>query len=105
MGGLRFVLRPLLLPALIASAVIALDFSIDNFVISYWLSCGTGWRHRARGHLQRHSPQSQPTHHALALLTVAVTLLILATGFLLYRHSSRGGTPANADLDLGAGLP
>ena len=38
--SIRLILLPLLLPAIIASAAIVFAISIDDFVISYWLSAG-----------------------------------------------------------------
>ena len=40
--ALQKVLLPLLLPAIVASAAIVFAISIDDFVISYYLSCGAG---------------------------------------------------------------
>ena len=37
---LRLVLLPLLLPAILSSLMIVFAISIDDFVISQWLSCG-----------------------------------------------------------------
>ena len=39
------VLLPLLMPAIVASAAIVFALSIDDFVISFWLSNGGGTGH------------------------------------------------------------
>jgi len=86
----RFVLLPLLLPAIIASLTITFALSLDNFVISYYLSCGAGCDtvpvvvyNSARG-------GPSPSANAIASLTAGVTLITLTTGFLLYRLTSHG---------------
>ena len=50
---LRLVLLPLLLPAIFSSLMIVFAISIDDFVISQWLSCGARLRHDSDPHLQR----------------------------------------------------
>ena len=50
---LRLVLLPLLLPAILSSLMIVFAISIDDFVISQWLSCGAAMRHDPDPHLQR----------------------------------------------------
>jgi spermidine/putrescine transport system permease protein len=49
------VLLPLLTPAIVASAAIVFALSIDDFVISFWLSSGGGPRDGADADLRRHA--------------------------------------------------
>ena len=88
--SVRFVLLPLLLPALIASLTVTFALSIDNFVISYYLSCGGGCDtvpvviyNSARG-------GPGPSTNAIASVTAGITLITLTIGFLLYRLTSHG---------------
>jgi spermidine/putrescine transport system permease protein len=88
--ALRLVLFPLLLPAIIASIAITFAISIDDFVISYYLSCGGGCDtvpiiiySTARG-------GPLPSTNAIASIMVFLTLLTVVLGYAFYRIFTRG---------------
>jgi spermidine/putrescine transport system permease protein len=92
--ALRLALLPMLVPAIVASAIIVFAISMDDFVISAFLSSGTSTdtvpvRIYATG---RTAPT--PALNALATLTLALTIVIAAVGFLLWRgvRAARGQT-------------
>jgi spermidine/putrescine transport system permease protein len=103
-AALRLVLLPLLLPAIIAGIAITFAISIDDFVISYYLSCGGACDtvpiiiySSARG-------GPQPSTNAIASIMVFLTLITVMAGYLLYRAFTRGerGTSSAMASDLGA---
>lgn len=91
---LRLVLFPLLMPAIFSSLMIVFAISIDDFVISQWLSCGAGCDTipiRIYG-ATRAAPL--PSVNALAALMVYFTLAALGAAYLLFRLMTRGERPA-----------
>ena len=90
---LRLVLLPLLMPAIFSSLMIVFAISIDDFVISQWLSCGAGCDTipiRIYG-ATRAAPL--PSVNALAALMVYFTLAALGLAYLLFRFMTRGERP------------
>jgi spermidine/putrescine transport system permease protein len=92
--AVRLALLPMLVPAIVASAIIVFAISMDDFVISAFLSSGTDTdtvpvRIYGTG---RTAPT--PALNALASLTLAATIVIAAAGFVLWRivRSTRGQT-------------
>src|SRR5262245_54464551 len=92
--ALRLALLPMLVPAIVASGIIVFAISMDDFVISAFLSSGTSTdtvpvRIYATG---RTAPT--PALNALATLTLVITILISLVGFLLWRgvRAARGQT-------------
>jgi spermidine/putrescine transport system permease protein len=92
--ALRLALLPMLVPAIVASAIIVFAISMDDFVISAFLSSGTSTdtvpvRIYATG---RTAPT--PALNALATLTLMLTVVIAVVGFLLWRgvRAARGQT-------------
>jgi spermidine/putrescine transport system permease protein len=84
------VLLPLLMPAIVASIAIVFALSIDDFVISYWLSCGAGCDTVP---IQIYAATRQaplPSTNAIASILSAITLLAVILGYLGYRFFSRG---------------
>lgn len=88
--ALRLVLMPLLLPAIIASVAITFAISIDDFVISYYLSCGGSCDtvpiviySTARG-------GPLPSTNAIASIMVFLTLATVVLGYVFYRIFTRG---------------
>jgi spermidine/putrescine transport system permease protein len=82
--AIRLALLPMLWPAIVASGIIVFAISMDDFVISQFLSSGTNTdtvpvRIYATG---RTAPT--PALNALATLTLAVTIAFAALGFLLW---------------------
>ena len=92
---LRLVLFPLLMPAIFSSLMIVFAISIDDFVISQWLSCGAGCDTipiRIYG-ATRAAPL--PSVNALAALMVYFTLAALGAAYLLFRVMTRGERPSH----------
>jgi spermidine/putrescine transport system permease protein len=83
--SLRLALLPMLTPAIVASAIVVFAISMDDFVVSAFLSSGTNTdtvpvRIYGTG---RTAPT--PALNALATLTLVITILIAAVAFLLWR--------------------
>jgi spermidine/putrescine transport system permease protein len=92
--SLRLALLPMLTPAIVASAIIVFAISMDDFVVSAFLSSGTNTdtvpvRIYGTG---RTAPT--PALNALATLTLAITVAIALVGFLLWKvvRAARGQT-------------
>ena len=89
--AVRLVLVPLLMPAILSSTLIVFALSIDDFVVTQYMSSNSSTTtipmylySNARG------GTSTPALNALATILVAVTLLGIAIAFLVYRLFSRG---------------
>ncbi|MFN8160797.1 MAG: ABC transporter permease [Solirubrobacterales bacterium] len=94
--ALRTILLPLLLPALLASAMIVFALSIDDFVVTQYMSSDESTTTipmylyaNARG------GSTTPALNALATILVLVTLLGIAAAYLILRMFSRRGTAAS----------
>jgi spermidine/putrescine transport system permease protein len=92
--AVRLALLPMLVPAIVASAIVVFAISMDDFVISQFLSSGTHTdtvpvRIYGTG---RTAPT--PALNALATLTLAFTIVVALGGYLLWRgvRAARGGT-------------
>jgi len=90
---LRLVLFPLLLPAILSSLMIVFAISIDDFVISQWLSCGAGCDTIPIRIYSATRSAPLPSINALAAIMVYFTLAALVIAFLLYRFLTRGERP------------
>lgn len=98
---LRSVLLPLLSPAIVASAIVVFALSMDDFVVSAFLSAGAGTDtvpvriySNARG-----SPT--PALNALASLTLFLTLAAVALAFGAWQTvRGRGGERGSAVQEL-----
>ena len=91
MQALRLALLPMLTPAIVASAIIVFAISMDDFVVSAFLSSGTNTdtvpvRIYGSG---RTAPT--PALNALATLTLVLTLVIALVMFLVWRGVRRAG--------------
>lgn len=89
--AVRMALLPMLVPALIASAIFTFAISMDDFVVSAFLSAGSGTDtvpvriySNARG-------APTPALNALASLTLAITLVIAAVAFVIWQVARRLG--------------
>jgi spermidine/putrescine transport system permease protein len=89
--ALRLALVPMLTPALIASAIFVFALSMDDFVVSAYLSSGAGTDtvpvriySTARG-------APTPALNALASVTLAVTLVIAVIAFAAWQVARRRG--------------
>lgn len=97
--AIRLALLPQLWPAIVASAIVVFALSMDDFVISQFLSSGTRTdtvpvRIYATG---RTAPT--PALNALATLTLAVTIVIAVLGLLVWwaLRRARGQTGSTLD--------
>jgi len=103
-GALRLVLLPLLAPAILASMLIVFALSIDDFVVTQYMSSNAGTTtipmylySNARG------GTTTPALNALATILVFVTLLGVGIAFLAYRFFGRWtqtGAESNALREL-----
>ena len=84
------VLLPLLAPAIVAGAAITFALSIDDFVISQWLSSGGGTVTVPMQIYDATRAAPLPSINAIASIMVFVTLLTVLAGFLAYRYFTRG---------------
>lgn len=101
--ALRRVLLPLLGPAIVASAAIVFATSLDDFVITQYLSNGpdTQTVPMLLYSVSRGAPT--PALNAVATIALVITIGTLVAAFLVYRRfSSSGGEAATeiATLDL-----
>jgi spermidine/putrescine transport system permease protein len=89
------VLLPLLAPAIVASAAVAFATSIDDFVVTQYLSSDASTTTVSM--LLYSSARGAPTPalNAIATVNLAITLLTLALAYLVYRRFA-GGAEATA---------
>jgi spermidine/putrescine transport system permease protein len=90
LGAVRLVLLPLLAPAILASMLIVFALSIDDFVVTQYMSSNSATvsipmflYSNARG------GATTPALNALATILVVVTLLGVGVAFLVYRLFNR----------------
>lgn len=88
--SMRLVLFPLLLPAILASMMIVFAISIDNFVITQWLSCGAGCDTIPVKVYNASRSAPLPSINALAAIMVYLTLIAVVAAYALYRFLTRG---------------
>ncbi len=90
---LRLVLFPLLLPAILSSLMIVFAISIDDFVISQWLSCGAACDTIPIRIYSATRAAPLPSVNALAAIMVFFTLGALGVAYLIFRFLTRGERP------------
>jgi spermidine/putrescine transport system permease protein len=95
--ALRLVLLPLLLPAIVASTLIVFALSIDDFVVTQYMSSTAATTTipmylyaNARG------GTTTPALNALATILVVVTLLGVGLAFVLFAVLNRRAAPGKA---------
>jgi len=91
---LRLVLFPLLMPAIFSSLMIVFAISIDDFVISQWLSCGADCDTIPIRIYSATRAAPLPSINALASVMVYFTLVAIGISYLVYRFMTRGERPA-----------
>ncbi|MGH9298622.1 MAG: ABC transporter permease, partial [Acidimicrobiales bacterium] len=98
LSAIRRVLLPMLMPAIVASAVLVFAGVIDDFVLVEQLSSTAGTQPMAviiysstRGGL------GGPALNALATLMLAFSLVIAMLGYVLYRWMTRGERNGGAE--------
>jgi spermidine/putrescine transport system permease protein len=84
------VLLPLLAPAIVASAAVAFAVSIDDFVVTQYLSSDASTTTVSM--LLYSSARGAPTPalNAIATVNLAITLVTLAAAYLVYRRFAGG---------------
>ena len=90
---LRLVLLPLLLPAILSSLMIVFAISIDDFVISQWLSCGAQCDTIPIRIYSATRAAPLPSVNALAAIMVYFTIAALGLTYLVYRFMTRHERP------------
>jgi spermidine/putrescine transport system permease protein len=98
---LRRVLLPLLAPAILASAAVVFALSIDDFVITQYLSGDASTTTVSM--LLYSSARGAPTPalNALATIALVITLATLALAYLVYRRfADKSGAQAVAGVEI-----
>ncbi len=88
--ALRKVLLPLLTPAVVASAAIVFAISIDDFVISQYLSNGPDTTTVPMVIYDATRAAPTPATNAIATVLVLITLSTVVAGFFVWRFFTRG---------------
>jgi len=92
------VLLPLLTPAIVAGAAITFAISIDDFVISQWLSSGGGTVTVPMLIYDATRAAPLPSINAIASIMAFITLITVLAGFLVYRAFTRGERAAGGGM-------
>jgi len=112
LGAFRLVLVPLLAPAILASAIVAFAVSIDDFVITQYMSSNSATQTVPMVIYNATRGAATPALNAAAMLMAVTTVAICGVGYVLYRALSRreaivlpqeAGEPATLGLALGEG--
>jgi spermidine/putrescine transport system permease protein len=96
--ALRRVLLPLLYPAIFASAVLVFADVIDDFVIVRYLSSDASTEPMAVKIYNSARSSPTPALNALATIMLALSLLMVLIGFVVYRRMTRGEREQKAAL-------
>jgi spermidine/putrescine transport system permease protein len=83
--AIRMALLPMLTPAIVASAIVVFALSMDDFVVSAFLSSGSTTDTVPVRIYSSGRTAPTPALNALATLTLAITLVIAFLAFLLWR--------------------
>ena len=84
------VLMPLLMPAIIASAAVVFAISLDDFVISQWLSKGGETDTVPIQIYAATRAAPLPSTNAIATVMMVLTLVSVTAGYLVWRAFTRG---------------
>jgi len=92
--AVRLALLPMLVPAIVASGIVVFAISMDDFVITQFLSSGTNTDTVPVRIYSQGRTAPTPALNALAALTLAITIVIAALAFLLWKavRAARGQT-------------
>ncbi len=86
LGALRLVLLPLLAPAVFASTMVVFALSIDDFVVTDYLSSNSSTQTVPIKIYSSVRGTATPALNALATVMVLATLVAVALAFLVYRR-------------------
>ncbi len=89
LGAFRLVLLPLLYPAVFASFVVVFALSIDDFVVTDYLSSNESTQTVPIKIYSGVRGTTTPALNALATVMVVATLLSVGLAYLVYRWSAR----------------
>jgi spermidine/putrescine transport system permease protein len=89
------VLLPLLLPAIVASAAVSFAISIDDFVVTQYLSSDASTTTVSMLLYANARGAPTPALNAIATVGLAITLLTLVAAFLVYRRFAGGREAAS----------
>ena len=89
------VLLPLLAPAIVASAAVAFAISIDDFVVTQYLSSDASTTTVSMLLYANARGAPTPALNAIATVGLAITLLTLVAAFLVYRRFAGGQEAAS----------
>jgi spermidine/putrescine transport system permease protein len=89
LGAFRLVLLPLLWPAVFASFIVVFALSIDDFVVTDYLSAGQSTQTVPILIYSSVRGTATPALNAVATVMVIVTLLSVGLAYLVYRWSAR----------------
>ena len=90
------VLLPLLLPAIVASAAVVFAISIDDFVVTQYLSSDASTTTVSMLLYATARGAPTPALNAIATVALVITLLTLALAFFVYKRFAGGGDAAVA---------
>jgi spermidine/putrescine transport system permease protein len=103
-AALWLVLMPLLLPAIVASAAIVFAISIDDFVISQWLSNGANSTTVPMLIYDATRATPLPSTDGLATVIMLITLITVVAGVAVFRLFTRGEGGRGSAVDDVAGF-
>jgi len=89
LGAFRLVLVPLLAPAILASAIVAFAVSIDDFVITQYMSSSSSTQSVPMVIYNSTRGSATPALNASAMVMAVTTIVICGVGYLLYRALNR----------------
>ena len=98
------MLLPLLMPAIVASAAIVFAISIDDFVISQWLSSGANSTTVPVQIYAATRATPLPSTDGIATVIMVITLVSVVAGVLVYRFFTRGESRRGSAVDDVAGF-
>ena len=105
LGAFRLALLPLLWPAIFASFIVVFALSIDDFVVTDYLSAGQSTQTVPILIYSSVRGTATPALNAVATVMVIITLLSVALAYLVYRWSARSQpTTSNSALNEIAAL-
>jgi len=92
--AVRLALLPMLVPAIVASGIVVFAISMDDFVITQFLSSGTNTDTVPVRIYSQGRTAPTPALNALAALTLGITVVTAALAFVLWRavRAARGQT-------------
>ena len=99
LGAVKRVLLPMLLPAILVSAILVFADVLDNFVIVRYLSADMSTETTSMRIYSTARAAPTPALNALATLILASSLTVVAVGWLIYR---RWGKNDGEDVSFGS---